>query len=125
MGDGRQMFSWIHIEDVARAIEHIYDHEEIAGPVNLATPFPVTNEQMMDDVRSALGCRHGLPTPAWLLQLGARVIRTKAELVLKSRWVDPGVLMDSGFQFDYPSLPDALAEIASRTPRGLLPVALG
>lgn len=125
MGDGGQKFSWVHVADVARALDHLYDQTDISGPVNVATPFPVTNEQMMQQVRSALGRSHGLPTPAWLLQFGARVIRTEAELVLKSRWVDPQVLTGSGFEFRYPKLRSALANIASETPRGLLPVALG
>ena len=64
MGDGQQVFSWVHVEDVARAIDHIYDRAEISGPVNVATPFPVTNEEMMNDVRAAMGRRRGLPTPA-------------------------------------------------------------
>lgn len=58
-------------------------------------------------------------------ETGARIIRTEAELVLKSRWVDPAVLLASGFEFDYPTLESALAEIADSSPRGLLPVALG
>ena len=45
--------------------------------------------------------------------------------MLKSRWVDPAVLLASGFEFDYPTLESALAEIADSSPRGLLPVALG
>jgi len=125
MGDGGQMFSWVHVADVAQVLDHLYDNRGISGPVNVATPFPVTNTELMHQVRNALGRNHGLPTPAWLLQFGARVIRTEAELVLKSRWVDPQVLTDSGFEFRYPRLDDALANIASETPRGLLPVALG
>ncbi|KQU47168.1 NAD-dependent epimerase [Rhodococcus sp. Leaf278] len=125
MGDGGQIFSWVHVADVARVLDHLYETRGISGPVNVATPFPVTNEDMMQQVRNALGRSHGLPTPAWLLQFGARVIRTEAELVLKSRWVDPHVLADSGFEFRYPTLDDALADIASEMPRGLLPVALG
>ncbi|MCJ0892023.1 TIGR01777 family oxidoreductase [Rhodococcus sp. ARC_M5] len=125
MGDGGQIFSWVHVADVARVLDHLYDNTDLSGPVNVATPFPVTNEEMMQQVRSTLGRNHGLPTPAWLLQFGARVIRTEAELVLKSRWVDPKVLIDSGFEFHYPKLNSALANVASETPRGLLPVALG
>ena len=125
MGDGGQMFSWVHVADVGRILDHLYDNTGISGPVNLATPFPVTNEELMQKVRSTLGRSRGLPTPAWLLQFGARVIRTEAELVLKSRWVDPQVLTGSGFEFRYPDLQEALTDIASETPRGLLPVALG
>ncbi|OZC75248.1 TIGR01777 family protein [Rhodococcus sp. 06-462-5] len=125
MGDGGQKFSWVHVADVARALDHLYDQPDISGPVNVATPYPVTNEDMMQQVRNVLGRSHGLPAPAWLLQFGARLIRTEAELVLKSRWVDPQVLTGSGFEFRYPKLDSALANIASETPRGLLPVALG
>jgi uncharacterized protein (TIGR01777 family) len=125
MGDGGQMFSWVHVADVGRILDHLYDNTGISGPVNVATPFPVTNEELMQKVRSTLGRSRGLPTPAWLLQIGARVIRTEAELVLKSRWVDPQVLSGSGFEFRYPDLQEALTDIASETPRGLLPVALG
>ncbi|MDJ0395661.1 TIGR01777 family oxidoreductase [Rhodococcus sp. G-MC3] len=125
MGDGRQMFSWVHVADVARVIDHLFVRDDVSGPVNVATPFPVTNNEMMKQVRAAMGRSRGLSTPAWLLQFGARMIRTEAELVLKSRWVHPGVLTDTGFGFEYPLLADALAEIARQTPRGLLPVALG
>lgn len=125
MGDGRQMFSWVHAHDLVRSITHIYDHQDISGPVNIASPVAVSNDVLMREVRASLGWAHGLPTPGWMLELGARVIRTEAELVLKSRWVDPGVLSDTGFQFTFPTLASALNQIVQETPRGLLPVALG
>lgn len=125
MGDGGQIVSWVHVEDVARAVTHLHGHPGIAGPVNLATPHPVTNAELMAAVREALGRPRGLPTPRALLELGARIIRTEPELVLKSRWVTPRVLLDSGFRFAHPTLPGALHRIARDTPRGLLPVALG
>lgn len=125
MGSGRQMFSWVHVDDVVRAIVHLHADPTVAGPVNVATPHPVTNAEMTAAVRAALGRRHGLPLPAGFLEFGARVIRTETELVLKSRWVHPGVLLDSGFAFEFPRLPEALAAIAEQTPRGLLPVQLG
>ncbi|HST66697.1 MAG TPA: TIGR01777 family oxidoreductase [Mycobacteriales bacterium] len=125
MGSGEQVFSWVHVEDVSRAVLHLSEHPELSGPVNVATPHPVSNAELMAHVRAELGWSRGLPLPAPVLELGARVIRTEAELVLKSRWVRPGVLLDSGFAFAYPTLPQALAAIATETPRGLLPVALG
>ncbi|MDN5931601.1 MAG: epimerase, partial [Pseudonocardia sp.] len=85
MGDGGPVFSWVHVDDVARAVMHLYDRPGIDGPVNLATPHPVSNASLMAEVRAALGRAHGLPSPAWLLELGARVIPTEPELVLKSR----------------------------------------
>ena len=125
MGDGRQVFSWVHVDDVVAAILHVYDRPEIAGPVNVATPHPVTNAELVREVRAALGRPWGVPTPAAVLEVGARVIRTEPELVLKSRWVHPGVLLGSGFAWEHPRLPEALSQIADHTRRGLLPVALG
>ena len=125
MGDGDQMFSWTHVEDVARSIVHLFSNPEVSGPVNVAAPGVVTNARLMEQVRASMGRRHGLPEPRWLLELGAAIIRTEAELVLKSRWVDSRVLRETGFEFAHPSLDAALDEIAARTPRGLLPVALG
>jgi NAD dependent epimerase/dehydratase family enzyme len=52
----------------------------------------------------------GIPTPAWLLEAGAVLIRTQTELVLKSRWVEPRKLLDAGFSFQYPALAGALNE---------------
>lgn len=125
MGDGRQMFSWVHADDLVRSITHVYEHQAISGPVNVASPVAVTNDVLMREVRASLGRARGLPTPGWMLEFGARVIRTEAELVLKSRWVDPGVLSDTGFEFTFPTLDTALNQIVQETPRGLLPVALG
>ncbi|WP_374929501.1 TIGR01777 family oxidoreductase [Kytococcus sedentarius] len=127
-GDGGQVFSWIHLHDVYRAVRHVLAEDRIAGPVNLATPHPVTNAELMRTLRAhvgGLGERVGVPTPAWMLGLGGRVIRTEPELVLKSRWVHPEVLLDSGFTWEFGELDAALADIARTTPRGLLPVQLG
>ena len=124
-GDGGQIFSWVHVGDVCRAVLHLHEHAEVAGPVNVAAPEAVTNAEAMRAVRRAMGRPVGLPLPAWSLEAGARIIRTEAELVLKSRWVWPGVLLDSGFRFAYPTLDAAVAQIAAHTRRGLLPVALG
>lgn len=125
MGDGGQMFSWVHIDDVVGSVRHVYSESVLRGPVNVATPHPVTNTQLMADVRAAFGARWGIPTPRWLIEVGARVIRTEPELVLRSRWLHPGVLLDTGYAFAYPTRPEALLQNAGDTRRGLLPVALG
>src|SRR6478752_8493957 len=97
MGDGRQKFSWVHVEDLYRSIRFLHARTGIAGPVNVASPDVVSNREMMHLVRRAYGARFGLPTPAWLLRAGAVLIRTETELVLKSRWVQPRKLLDAGF----------------------------
>lgn len=126
-GDGGQVMSWIHIEDVYRAVQHIIDHSDLSGPINLASPQAVTNGAFMRGVRRHLGgpSRIGARLPTWSLEAGARIIRTEAELVLKSRWVEPHRLTQSGFTFTHPGLDTALAEIAGRTGRGFVPVQVG
>lgn len=111
MGDGRQKFSWVHIQDLFRAVLFLHDHPGITGPVNIAAPEVVTNAGLMAAVRTANRVPFGLPTPAWLLRLGAVLIRTETELVLKSRWVRAGKLADAGFEWTFPELAGALADI--------------
>ncbi len=112
MGHGTQKFSWIHVEDLFRTVLFVHTHAELTGPVNAATPYPVDNRELMSLVRQSMGVPFGIPTPAWLLEAGAILIRTQTELVLKSRWVEPRKLLDAGFAFEYPSLAGALNEIA-------------
>ena len=110
-GDGKQMFSWIHEEDVYRAIQHIINTKEIAGPINLCAPNPVANTKMMQLLRAQLNVPFGLATPAWLLKIGAIFIRTETELVLKSRWVIPTRLQKSHYDFRFGKLEDALQDL--------------
>lgn len=128
-GDGGQLISWIHLDDLAAAIRHLITHDEVSGPVNLATTAPVTNAEFMAAVRhhlgGLLGTRLGLPLPAWALKPLVRLARSETELVLKSRWVHPEVLLASGFTFRYPTLDEALTALAPHISRGLLPVPLG
>jgi uncharacterized protein (TIGR01777 family) len=110
MGPGTQKFSWIHVEDLFRTVLFVHDHSELGGPVNAASPYAVDNRELMALVRKSLGVPLGIPTPAWLLEAGAVLIRTQTELVLKSRWVEPRKLLDAGFSFQYPALAGALNE---------------
>jgi uncharacterized protein len=114
MGPGNQKFSWIHVEDLYRAVRFLYLRTDISGPVNVASPDVVDNRELMRLVRRAYGARLGIPTPAWLLRLGAFLIRTETELVLKSRWVQPQKLLDAGFVYRQPELGRALLAIAKR-----------
>ncbi len=109
MGDGGQKFSWVHVEDVFRAVLFLHEHREITGPVNIAAPEVVTNAALMSAVRRTNRAPLGLPTPAWLLTMGAVLIRTETELVLKSRWVAAKKLQDAGFSWKHPDLNGALA----------------
>ncbi|WP_285242205.1 TIGR01777 family oxidoreductase [Pseudarthrobacter sp. fls2-241-R2A-127] len=116
MGDGRQKFSWVHVEDLYRSIRFLHARTGITGPVNVASPDVVSNREMMHLVRRAYGARFGIPTPAWLLRAGAVLIRTETELVLKSRWVQPQKLLDAGFVYSQPELGQALLQITRSRP---------
>ncbi len=107
-GTGQQMFSWIHIEDLFQIILFFIKHKELEGVFNCSAPNPVTNQNLMTSMRKMLHMPIGLPAPAWLLKIGAVLIRTETELILKSRWVVPRRLLDAGFKFHYPILQDAL-----------------
>jgi uncharacterized protein (TIGR01777 family) len=116
-GSGRQMFSWVHIEDTCRMIEWIAKHEELKGTFNCVAPHPVTNEILMSVLRSLTGKRFGLPAYEWMLKAGAMMIGTETELVLKSRWVLPVRILETGFIFKYPDIREALTNIISKVPR--------
>lgn len=109
---GAQKFSWVHLDDIVRMIDFIEAHPEIEGAVNAASPEPSDNRAFMRAIREAVGAPFGLPTPRFLLELGAIGIRTETELILKSRWVLPGKLQSAGFEFAHRGLDE--------TVRGLL-----
>jgi uncharacterized protein (TIGR01777 family) len=106
-GPGTQYVSWIHEADFARAMDLLIAREELSGVVNLASPNPLPNRDFMRALREAWGVRIGLPSPAWMVEIGAFALRTESELVLKSRRVVPGRLLAAGFQFLFPEWPAA------------------
>jgi uncharacterized protein len=113
-GSGSQYVSWIHESDLVRAIDMLIDREDLSGVINLASPAPLPNRDFMQALRDAWGIRIGLRVPEWMLEIGAFVLRTESELVLKSRRVVPGRLLDAGFQFLYPHWPAATRELVAR-----------
>ncbi|MEO6314487.1 MAG: TIGR01777 family oxidoreductase [Chitinophagaceae bacterium] len=114
-GNGRQMYSWLHIEDTCRIIEWVHEHGAMEGIYNCASPNAVTNAFFMQTLRNTTATRFALALPNWIITLGAWLIGTEKELLLKSRWVAPARLLQSGFLFKYPALPGALTEIVKNT----------
>ncbi|HZY36475.1 MAG TPA: TIGR01777 family oxidoreductase [Mucilaginibacter sp.] len=110
-GNGQQYVSWVHELDAARCTEWFADHPELEGVFNCTAPEPVKNEVLMRIIRKAAGCPVGLPAPEWLLEIGSIFIRTETELILKSRWVLPKRLLDSGFTFAFPKAEGAVKDI--------------
>lgn len=110
-GDGRQFVSWIHAQDFVRALYWLIEHDELAGPVNLASPHPLPNAEFMKAIREAWDKKLGLPATKWMLAVGAVFMRTETELVLKSRRVVPGRLLESGFEFEFPTWAEAAEDL--------------
>ena len=118
-GSGQQWVSWLHIQDFCRAVEFLANASSLSGPVNLCAPHPLPNREF-----NALLCRYlrpplRLPQPRWLLEVGAFVLRTETELILKSRKVYPERLVAAGFQFDFPGCGAAMAELLGNADKNL------
>ena len=105
------MFSWIHIEDLFQIILFLMEKKELEGIFNCSSPNPVTNRELMAQLRRSMDRQFGIPTPAWMLKMGAILIGTETELVMKSRWVIPERLEQAGYVFKYSQLESALKEI--------------
>lgn len=110
MGKGIQYISWIHEDDFCSSVEWLLNNP-IEGAVNISAPEPQPNAVFMGEMRKAYNIPFGLPQPKWLLELGARIIGTETELILKSRRVVPKRLLDNGFAFKYPTLKAAIKSL--------------
>lgn len=105
-GDGRQWFSWIHETDIARIINFLLERKNITGPVNLSTPVPVRNRDLMETLNRLTGNRPLLPRiPVWALRAGMGEL---SSLFLTGQRVFPVLLEEQGFVFQHPSLENAL-----------------
>ena len=111
---GRQYVSWIHDRDFTAALEHLIAHDELDGPVNLAAPNPLPQRDFMRSLRHAWGMPLGLPATRTMAAIGALVLRSDTELLLKSRRVIPGRLPESGFRFAYTDWDDAARDLVRR-----------
>lgn len=111
---GRQYVSWIHGEDFVGAVLFLLEREDLAGPVNLAAPDPVPQRELMRSLRQAWGRRAGLPATRLMAEVGALALRSDTELLLKSRRVVPGRLLEAGFGFAHPSWDAAARNLADQ-----------
>jgi uncharacterized protein (TIGR01777 family) len=110
-GDGRQFVSWIHYEDFVAAVRWLIARDDIEGAVNVAAPNPLPNAEFMRHLRQACGVWFGLPARKWMLEIGAAFMRTETELILKSRRVVPGKLLERGFTFRFPRWDAAASDL--------------
>jgi uncharacterized protein (TIGR01777 family) len=114
MGTGKQFVSWIHQADFCRVVEWLLEHNDIEGIVNVAAPNPLPNHEMMKTLRQVCGVPFGMPAATWMLEFGAFFLRTETELIIKSRRVVPGRLLESGFRFRFPRIREAFDDLCNR-----------
>lgn len=110
-GHGNQKVSWIHELDFARAVEFLINNESLDGNFNLSVPKPTNNKTLMYELRNVLKIPFGIPQSESILKLGAKLIGTETELVLKSRNVIPKRLLNNNFKFKYNTINKALKDL--------------
>lgn len=111
VGNGRQYISWIHLADLIRMFVEAIERPEISGVFNVTGPNPVTNAEFMRELRRALHRPWSPPVPAWATHIGAFLMRTEPSLALTGRRGRPKRFLESGFQFEFPDLRGALADL--------------
>ena len=104
VGNGKQFYSWISIDDLCRAIDFVIEHKEIEGPVNFTSPNPVTNRKFTKTVGEILHRPTVVDTPKFALHL---LMGKAAVILLSNLYVVPEKLLKHGFVFTLPNLEDA------------------
>jgi uncharacterized protein (TIGR01777 family) len=108
LGSGEQWFPWIHEEDEIRAILYTLERNSLSGPVNLSAPESTTMREFSNALGSALHRPSALRIPAFMLRF---LLGEMADVVLSGQQVVPQKLMKEGFEFRFPTLPGALADL--------------
>ncbi len=111
LGDGRQYMPWIHRQDMVRILEFLLEGETLTGPFNASAPTPVRNAEFTATLARHLNRPAFLPAPAAALKLA---FGEMSQLLLTGADMRPVRLLEAGFEFDYPTLDDALTEILGR-----------
>ncbi len=112
-GSGKQFVSWVHETDVAQFFQWLIDTPKAKGIINLAAPNPLPETELMTALRKRIKPLFHINTPTWLLPMGAIMLRTETELVLKSRRVIPNRALQLGFTFRHPTIHTALDELCN------------
>lgn len=108
IGSGQQWLSWIHVEDVSRAIVFVIENEQLHGPINFTTPNVKRMKSFGQAIGKALSRPHWLPVPSIALQLA---LGEKSILVLKGQHVLPEKLVNAQFTFNYASVEEAIRNL--------------
>jgi uncharacterized protein (TIGR01777 family) len=116
LGSGRQWWSWVSLEDAARAFVFALENEPAHGALNLAAPHPVTNAEFTRTLGRVLHRPALLAVPAWVLRLAAGEMAE--EMLLASQRVVPRRLLEAGFNFEDAELEPALRKLLNRPAKG-------
>jgi uncharacterized protein (TIGR01777 family) len=108
LGNGKQWFPWIHMQDMVAALAYLASGADLTGPFNLCAPNPVSNAMMAAALGKALGRPAGMPAPAFMLKM---VVGELAGVLLGSQRALPSSLLASGFRFQFPEIDTALANL--------------
>jgi len=111
MGTGSQWITWIHVADESRAIRYLLENNNAVGAYNLTSPNPVSNANFGKEIAKVLHRPYWFWIPGFLLKL---VLGDMSSLLLEDKRVIPRRLLGEGFNFLYPDLPSALAELLER-----------
>jgi uncharacterized protein (TIGR01777 family) len=111
VGNGRQFMSWIHIADIVRMFETALERSELTGVFNATSPAPVTNSEFMRELRRALHRPWSPPVPAPFARAGAWIMGTDGDLALTSCRCVPRKFLEHGFDFRFPNLREAFADL--------------
>jgi uncharacterized protein len=111
VGNGRQFISWIHIADLCRVVVAAIENPEFAGVFNATAPAPVTNSEFMRELRRVLHRPWAPPVPAPIARAGAWLMGSEGDLALLSYRCLPRRLTEQGFEFAFPQLEAALADL--------------
>jgi uncharacterized protein (TIGR01777 family) len=117
VGSGRQGISWIHEHDMNRLFVRAIDDEQMSGAYIATAPNPVTNAEFMRELRRALRMPVGLPAMGWMVRATAPLLRTDPELALFGRFCVSRRLREQGFEFQFPDVRAALADLYSSARR--------
>ena len=111
VGTGKQWISWVHINDVARAILFALENENISGALNVTAPSPTRMKEFGQTIGYVLRRPHWIPAPSFAMKLA---LGKKSALVLTGQHVTPEELLKNNFDFSFPTLESALENLFTK-----------
>lgn len=106
IGSGKQIMSWIALDDLLGAIDHVIDHPALSGPINFVAPHALSNEELTQKIGKLLHRPTFATVPKFALSL---LFGEGADIFLSSAHALPTRLLESGFSFQFPEIESALA----------------